>query len=280
MDKFWINDPKILLDKYWIILPTSSMTRIEQLNTASRLIIYYMALLLLFGGNANIIIFCLLFLSLIVIFYYVYENNSKAVLNDLISDNKNEYDMFTKDDSNMKQSDMNDAINNIYNDYTNKVSDDPSLEVKSGYIDFDRQYELGVDYSEPKKPTKIKKVSYDKNKIYDEKTCRKPTAENPFMNVVFSDYLNEENIPVPCNSPDEHINQEMNNYYNSSIYRSVQDVFERDNSQRNFYTAPIKITPESQTEFANWLYKRGPTCKERTSSCQYFEEPYMTSLRY
>ena len=62
MDKFWINDPKILLDKYWIILPTSSMTRIEQLNTASRLIIYYMALLLLFGGNANIIIFCLLFL--------------------------------------------------------------------------------------------------------------------------------------------------------------------------------------------------------------------------
>ena len=100
------------------------------------------------------------------------------------------------------------------------------------------------------------------------------------MNVVFSDYLNNENIPVPCNSQDDHINKEMTNYYNSTIFRSVGDAFNRTNSQRNFYTAPNNDSPEAQTNFANWLYKRGPSCKERTSSCQYFEEPNMTSLRY
>ena len=65
--------------------------------------------------------------------------------------------------------------------------------------------------------------------------------------------------------------------YHDNINR---DVFERENSQRNFFTVPNKITAESQTNFANWLYKVGPTCKERTSSCTYYEEPYMTSQRY
>lgn len=280
MDKFWIYDPKILIDRYWVLLPTGKMTRVEQLNVISRLIIYYMLLVLLFNRNVNIIIFCLLLLVIIVIFYFIYANNEEAVVNDLIEENKDESAVFTKDDMPKVPSDMNNAINGIYKDYKNKISDDPSLEVQSGYIDFDQKYKLGPDDSESNSPTPIKKVSYDKNQIYNERTCREPTVENPFMNVVFSDYLNMENVPVPCNSPDEHINQEMNNYYNSSIYRDVSDVFERDNSQRNFYTPPIKITPESQTDFANWLYKRGPTCKEQTSSCQYFEEPYMTSMRY
>ena len=30
--------------------------------------------------------------------------------------------------------------------------------------------------------------------------------------------------------------------------------------KRNFYTTPINTVPNNQTEFAKWLYDKGPTC--------------------
>ena len=88
------------------------------------------------------------------------------------------------------------------------------------------------------------------------------------------------NIPEPCNTDDKDIQTSMNQLYNSSIYRNIEDVFERENSQRIFYTMPITTVPNKQTEFANWLYKTGPTCKEKSANCTYYEEPYMSSQRY
>ena len=72
----------------------------------------------------------------------------------------------------------------------------------------------------------------------------------------------------------------MQNLYNSSIYRNFEDVFERENSQRMFYTLPIQTVPNDQADFANWLYKSGPTCRESTQNCNYYESPEMTSGRY
>ena len=72
----------------------------------------------------------------------------------------------------------------------------------------------------------------------------------------------------------------MQNLYNSSIYRNLSDVWERENSQRMFYTTPIQTIPNNQTDFANWLYKTGPTCKENTEYCTYYQDPTMVSDRY
>ena len=47
-----------------------------------------------------------------------------------------------------------------------------------------------------------------------------------------------------------------------------------------FYTVPIRTVPNDQTEFANWLYKTGPTCKENSQNCTYYESPTMSSQRY
>ena len=44
MEVFWIKNIKILPDKYWEVIPTKNMTRIEQLNALTRLIIYYILL--------------------------------------------------------------------------------------------------------------------------------------------------------------------------------------------------------------------------------------------
>jgi hypothetical protein len=99
-------------------------------------------------------------------------------------------------------------------------------------------------------------------------------------NIVFSDYLDAQNIAEPCNIDDSDVQNQMQNLYNSSIYRNLEDVWERENSQRMFYTVPIQTVPNSQTDFANWLYKTGPTCHENTQYCTYYEDPSMTSQRY
>ena len=292
MDVFWVKEPRILIDKYWNIIPTNNMNRVEQLNAISRFIIYLMVLLLIFGGDKNLLIYCLLGLILIIIIYFVYSTNEKDVTNDLIKSNKDEYNEYfdNKLCNTCSTNNINNAINDVYDNYKNdnyKRSDGKNVEIQSGYIDFDANYKLGKDKSEinlekfeKSENEKTKKVSYDENEEYKNRTCKIPTVENPFMNVTFSDYQNGNITPQPCNTNDKNIQKVSQQLYNSSIFRSVGDVFERENSQRNFYTPPIKITPESQENFANWLYKRGPSCKERTSSCAYYEEPYMTSMRY
>jgi len=119
----------------------------------------------------------------------------------------------------------------------------------------------------------ITAIPINKNKF-----GRKPTADNPFTNIVFSDYLDAKNLAEPCNI-DELLDIPQN-LYNSTIYRNVGDVWEKENSQRIFYTVPIQTIPNNQTDFANWLYKTGPSCHENTENCTYFEIPSMKSGRY
>lgn len=123
-------------------------------------------------------------------------------------------------------------------------------------------------------------LTYKMNNEFIDSTCRKPTVDNPYANIVFSDYLDAGNIASPCNVDDDELPKKSLELYNSSIFRNVDDVFERENSQRLFYTLPINTVPNKQTEFARWLYDTGPRCKEDTSKCTYYEDPSMTSPRY
>jgi hypothetical protein len=123
-------------------------------------------------------------------------------------------------------------------------------------------------------------LTYKMNNEFIDSTCRKPTVDNPYANIVFSDYLDAGNIASPCNVDDDELPKKSLELYNSSIFRNVDDVFERENSQRLFYTLPVNTVPNKQTEFARWLYDTGPRCKEDTSKCTYYEDPSMTSPRY
>ncbi len=123
-------------------------------------------------------------------------------------------------------------------------------------------------------------LTYKMNDKFVDSTCRKPTADNPYANIVFSDYLDAGNVASPCNVDDDELPKKSLELYNSTIFRNVDDVFERENSQRLFYTLPVNTIPNKQTEFARWLYDTGPRCKEDTSKCTYYEDPSMTSPRY
>jgi hypothetical protein len=102
-------------------------------------------------------------------------------------------------------------------------------------------------------------------------SCRKPTPNNPFMNPPISDY-NKESIPVACNSDDKDINNEINKSFNSGLFLNIDDLFDKMNSQRQFYTVPNTAIPNNQTEFANWLYRAPVTCKEDQEKCLRYED--------
>jgi hypothetical protein len=288
MDEFWIKNPEILINKYYEILPTNGMTRVEQMNAVSRILIYILILVMIFDRKTEIIIFILVGLSLIIALYFIYMNDKQGINNDLINENKDEFEKFDSKQDLLDNQELNKNILNLYENKKeqNVKSLNSKLENKvvleSGYIDFDGNYKIGennADISIYEQNKSKPKISMSKDKIIKEKHCRKPTVENPFNNVLFSDYLEGGNVPQPCNSNETTLS-EMQNLYNSSIYRNLSDVFERENSQRTFYSVPIEQNAESQTDFANWLYKTGPTCHENSQYCTYYQDPSMVSQRY
>lgn len=296
MDTFWINDPYILISDYYQIIPTKTMSRIKQMNTMTRFLIYFLIICIIFNSGENFLIFGIIGIMLIVAFYFIYKTDLIGIENDLINENTDQIDKFEslncKNCENDYKNLLNKTVIDIYDNKKDQIlkgtaKTDKDIVLESGYIDADGNYKIGRDYSDinieewKKEQDKSKrKISYDKNKLYVNDTCRKPTVDNPFTNIVFSDYLDASNVAEPCNIDDKNIQSDMQNLYNSTIYRSLQDVFERENSQRMFYTVPIRTIPNDQTEFANWLYKTGPTCKENSQNCTYYEIPSMSSQRY
>ena len=101
-----------------------------------------------------------------------------------------------------------------------------------------------------------------------ETSCVKPTKNNPFMNVLMSEYTDNPNREPAC-PPDEEIKESIEESFNFNLYKGLNedDLFNRNNSQRQFYTNPSTTIPNDQSSFANWLYKSAPTCKENTISC-------------
>ena len=85
-ERFWTEDPPVLLNNYYIILPDKKMSRVEQLNTVSRFIIYFIILCIIFNTDTNIIIYLLVGLILIIIFFYIYKSDPIGIKNDTYVD--------------------------------------------------------------------------------------------------------------------------------------------------------------------------------------------------
>lgn len=109
--------------------------------------------------------------------------------------------------------------------------------------------------------------------------CTKPTLDNPFMNVTMKDYLNfdEKNDqivdrPPACDISKPEIKEEMDEMFNHNLFKDVNDVFGKMNSQRQFYTMPNTTIPNAQDEFARWLYLNPKTCKEDQEFCLPYED--------
>ena len=102
-------------------------------------------------------------------------------------------------------------------------------------------------------------ANYKKNnKIKNPKTCRKPTKDNPFMNWGVYD----KTFKKACDINDIDVKEKVEKDFNEGLYQNIGDVYQKNNSQRQYYTMPVSSGISEQSAFANWLYGGPPTCKE------------------
>lgn len=246
---FWSNDLSILYTnkKYLEFIPTSDMTKIEQLNAITRFCIYFLilAFVTVQTENANIWIqIPILTIVFTYILFIIYDSDNLGKLN--------EHYVTTQETD------------------TEKI---PKIIIEAGQ--YDEQNELVTDIYQPAKLKNKKKRthSFDKNLEYLKNTCLQPTPANPFMNPTVNDF-GVEMPPIACNVDDELIQDKMTDAFNKDLFTDVSDLFERQNSQRQFYSIPSSLPPDT-VEFANWLYSPESTCKINQSKCGSFED-----LRY
>jgi hypothetical protein len=96
------------------------------------------------------------------------------------------------------------------------------------------------------------------------RACVLPSKNNPFMNVNYLDYTDFPNRPRACKMED--VKEEVANNFEIGLHRLENDVYKNTASDRQFFTNPNTTIPNDQTSFAEWLYKTGPTLKERTAA--------------
>jgi hypothetical protein len=82
-------------------------------------------------------------------------------------------------------------------------------------------------------------------------TARAPTDNNPFMNVPIEDY-DKQNIHGKA---EPNCGKACQDSFYKRLFRSPDDaLWNRQASERQFYTMPVTTVPNEQIKFAEWLY--------------------------
>lgn len=205
-DKFWIQDPSILIDKnrYIEFFPTQDMTPIEKLNSIARFTIMFGVLLFLYQGKTWPLYIPLFGLAFTIFLFYSLQTAIDPPTSVTLQ-------------KQIQKLDENDV------EFTN--------------------------------------VTYKKNA--NDEWCVPPSQDNPFSNVLLSDYVIDPERPKAC----PYDKKTLDNYFYYNVYRDSDDIFEKNNGQRQFFTMPYTTIPNEQGKFAEWLYKTPKTCKEDPTQC-------------
>lgn len=312
---FWLDDLRVLFKdgNYYRFVPTSDMSRVEQLNALSRFCIYLFLIFLAFGRADEWLYVPIVGLIFIIIMYnlfefdedgkraellrmkrkvkspvttvpeinyrtYIVEEDGETKVIDIDQEEQKKFEESLRsaqagdrdgDDSiDLESLNTQDrqSLNLNYDNNTN-------FELQAGYIDSDGNFQYGSDYGPlTKKEDDDLNIhfSLEEFRIYEKNKCRKPTKDNPFMNPSVMDF-NQPNVPVACNADDEDIADDLPLKFNEDMYRDLEDVFNRKNSQRQFFTVHHNI-PNDQEAFARWCYKMPATCKTDQTRCLRYQD--------
>jgi hypothetical protein len=99
--------------------------------------------------------------------------------------------------------------------------------------------------------------------VIGEQGRTKPSAANPFMNVLISEISENPYRKPAADVQGVAVRAELDQYFDTMFARDPGDVFNRTQSQRQWVTQPSTTIPNDQESFANWLYRvPGRTYKE------------------
>jgi len=91
--------------------------------------------------------------------------------------------------------------------------------------------------------------------------CRKPTPDNPLMNMELSNYTTDNNEGA-CNVNNESISKTIDKKFDDKLYLDTEVIYNTRFNQRNFYTMPNTKSFNDQGAFANWLYNTPVSCAQ------------------
>jgi hypothetical protein len=99
---------------------------------------------------------------------------------------------------------------------------------------------------------------------YTKKACALPTKNNPFANILVSDYVLNPTRKPGCDITKPKMRRLTEKMFRNNLYKDVDDIWGRKTTSRNFYQTPIQSIPNDQGDFAKWLYGQGGrrSCKE------------------
>ena len=91
----------------------------------------------------------------------------------------------------------------------------------------------------------------------------KPSARNPFMNVLLDEIKYNPTRPPAANISNPSVNAALDAFFRVQWSSDPTDVFGRSQSQRQFVAQPSTSIPNDAGSYQDWLYRiPGKTCKE------------------
>lgn len=100
-----------------------------------------------------------------------------------------------------------------------------------------------------------------------------PTAHNPFMNVLLTDYVNNPSRKPAGDVELPEIYESMDKHFSQGLYKDVNNVWDKNNSQRQYYTNPSTTIPNDRDSFMKWCWNTPYTCKDgNLSRCLKYED--------
>lgn len=91
---------------------------------------------------------------------------------------------------------------------------------------------------------------------------QKPTRDNPFMNVLLTDYVDNPIRSPAADIDDPNIQKDIKKMFDYGLYKNVDDIWDRNNSQRQYYTNPGTTIPNDRDSFMNWCWNTPYVCKD------------------
>lgn len=247
MTKFWYDDYTALYaeDRYSSVFPNSSMPLAEKLNAIVRLSFFVGVFLIVSTGDFRYIVIPAITMMAT---FYLYKYRF-------------------------------DDIQGYFENYKNKDSGNLGHAAKKGKKKKDDKKKNDKKGDVKKGDEKDDDQKKDDDKTDDEddesveegfamrgNTTTRPTDDNPFMNPnLITDPRDKPRATLNINNPE--LDEQITKMFDKNLFQETGDIFNKENSQRQFITVPSTVIGGEQTSFAKWLYQAPPTCKEDTIKC-------------
>ena len=106
-------------------------------------------------------------------------------------------------------------------------------------------------------PDASSKPSHGSVPSVDGGLCQLPSVNNPFMNAINGDPRGR---AVACTG--DKVKELSNDYFKLGLYNDINDIWDRNDAQREYVTMPSTTYPNDRDKWAKWLFTTMGSCRD------------------